>query len=109
MASPRLLIATSNRRNFREFCDLLGELPLHLQSRAEFDHPPVVAEEGATYAVNAIHKAVTLAQWSGTLTLADDSGLEVDALGGAPGLHSARYAGAQQDARANVAKLLNAL
>jgi XTP/dITP diphosphohydrolase len=109
MAPPRLVIATTNAGKFREFCELLGDLPVRLQSLADCADPPAVAEDGATYAANAIHKALTIARWSHALALADDSGLEVDALGGAPGVHSARYAGAQQDAQANIDKLLHAL
>ena len=69
----------------------------------------MVSEDGNTYAANALQKAVAIATWSGRAALADDSGLEVDALGGAPGVRSARYAGVEQDSRANVAKLLQAL
>jgi len=107
--SATVLIATTNRGKIREFGELLGNLPLTLTSLAEFPGAPVVPEDGATYAANATAKAVTIARWSDCVALADDSGLEVDALGGAPGVHSARYAGAEQDSRANVARLLEAL
>ena len=106
---PTLLIATTNAGKFREFAELLGDLPIALKSIAEFADAPEVPEEGATYAANALHKALSLARWSGCSALADDSGLEVDALRGAPGVHSARYAGPAQDSAANVAKLLAAL
>ncbi len=106
---PSLLIATTNPGKFHEFVELLGDQPLALKSLADFPTAPEVPEDGATYAANALHKALTLARWSGCATLADDSGLEVDALGGAPGVHSARYAGAAQDTAANIAKLLAAL
>jgi XTP/dITP diphosphohydrolase len=106
---PALLIATTNRGKFREFSALLDDLPLRLASLADLPGAPAVAEEGATYAINAAHKALSLARWSGCATLADDSGLEVDALGGAPGVHSARYAGLEQDSGANLRKLLQAL
>jgi len=109
MPEPLLLIATSNRGKFREFCDLLQDLPLRLRSLAGVPASPVVAEDGVTYTDNAVHKASTIARWSGCAALADDSGLEVDALGGGPGVQSARYAGVAQDDRANVAKLLAAL
>jgi XTP/dITP diphosphohydrolase len=104
-----LLIATTSSGKFREFSDLLDDLPLRLASLADLPGAPAVAEEGATYAANATHKALSLARWSGCATLADDSGLEVDALHGAPGVHSARYAGVEQDSRANIDKLLRAL
>jgi XTP/dITP diphosphohydrolase len=106
---PTLLIATTNAGKFREFCDLLGDLAVELRCLADFPCPPVVAEDASTYMANALHKARTIAQWSRTVSLADDSGLEVDALRGAPGVHSARYAGPQQDSRANLDKLLQAL
>lgn len=109
MPFPTLLIATTNSGKFREFSQLLGDLPLRLVSLAGVPGAPAVAEEGETYAANATHKALSLARWSGCATLADDSGLEVDALRGAPGVHSARYAGVEQDSRANLHKLLQAL
>ena len=109
MPLPTLLIATTNAGKFREFSDLLDDLPLRLRSLADLPGAPAVAEEGATYAANAMHKALSLARGSGCATLADDSGLEVDALGGAPGVHSARYAGLEQDSGANIRKLLQAL
>ncbi len=84
-------------------------MPLTLQSLIDLPDAPSVAEDGTTYLANATAKAVAIAPWSGRSTLADDSGLEVDALGGAPGIHSARYAGAAQDNGANLAKLLQAL
>lgn len=108
-ARPTLLIATTNAGKFREFTDLLGDLPILLKSLAEFPGAPAVAEDGATYAANATHKALALARWSHCAALADDSGLEVDALQGAPGVRSARYAGPEQDGAANIAKLLAAL
>ena len=108
-ASPSLLIATTNAGKFREFCQLLADVPLHLTSLVELGNPPAVSEEGETYAANALHKALVIAGWSGAAVLADDSGLEVDALGGAPGVRSARFAGDQQDSHANLAKLLQLL
>ena len=106
---PTVLIATTNAGKFSEFAELLGDLPIAFKSLAEFANAPEVPEDGATYATNALHKALSLARWSGCATLADDSGLEVDALHGAPGVHSARYAGPAQDSAANIAKLLAAL
>jgi XTP/dITP diphosphohydrolase len=71
----------------------LSGLDLNLRSLAEFASAPEVVEDGLTYRDNAIKKAQTLAAWSGQLTLADDSGLEVGALGGAPGVRTARFGG----------------
>lgn len=108
-SSPDLLIATTNPGKFGEFAALLAGVPVRLHALAEFDSAPRVAEDGASYRENALHKALTLARWSRYAALADDSGLEVDALQGAPGVHSARYAGDQQDSDANIRKLLEAL
>ena len=104
-----LLVATTNRGKFAEVETYLKHLPLKilpLQSLGKF---PVVIEDGATYEENALKKATTLAEYSGYLTLADDSGLEVDALNGAPGIYSARYSGEEGDDQKNNEKLLNAL
>lgn len=109
MSHPVLLLATTNRGKFGEFGALLQELPLRVRSLAGMPGVPAVAEDGTTYADNALRKALTIAWWSGCAALADDSGLEVDALGGAPGVQSARYAGGEQDGHANVRKLLAAL
>jgi XTP/dITP diphosphohydrolase len=109
LSSPTLIIATTNPGKFREFRELLGDLPLTLKSLTDFPGAPQVDETGATYAENARLKAEAIAGWSGCAALADDSGLEVDALGGAPGVHSARYAGADQNSHANTVKLLDAL
>ena len=106
---PALLIATTNAGKFREFCELLAGVPVQLASLAAFPDAPVVSEAAETYVANALHKAVAIAHWSGCAALADDSGLEVDALDGAPGVRSARYAGAEQDNHANTVKLLQAL
>ncbi len=88
----RLLIATTNLGKIREYQQLLNGLDCELVSLREFGITREVAETGSTYAENALLKAREYASMSGLLTLADDSGLEVDALGGRPGVHSARYA-----------------
>lgn len=109
MPHPILVVATTNAGKFREFAQLLAPLPLRVRSLAELPQAPAVTEDGRTYAANAARKAMTIARWSGCATLADDSGLEVDALGGAPGVQSARYAGPGQDSHANLRLLLEAL
>ena len=90
---PRLLLATRNRGKLIELADLLGDVPFELVSLTDVGIDVDVEETGRTFEDNAILKAETYRELSGMLTLADDSGLEVDALGGEPGVHSARYAG----------------
>ena len=89
----KLLIATGNLGKFSEYTDLLGDLPLQLTSLRDEGISQEVEETGATYEENARLKAEAYAKASGLLTLADDSGLEVEALGGVPGPFSARYGG----------------
>ncbi len=88
-----LLIATQNKAKYRELQQLISDLPFALMSLEDVPKLKPVPETGATFIENAKLKAAAYAIQSGLLTLADDSGLEVDALGGAPGLLSARYAG----------------
>lgn len=89
--SPLLLIATNNKGKVKELQDLLKDTGIELVTPAQIDLDLDVAEDGNTYAENATKKAVAFARVSGLISLADDSGLEVDALDGAPGLYSARY------------------
>lgn len=89
----KLLIATLNPGKVREYEELLAGLPLELTYPAQEGLDIEVAETGESFAENARLKAAAYARASGLLTLADDSGLEVDALGGEPGIRSARYAG----------------
>jgi XTP/dITP diphosphohydrolase len=102
-----LVLASGNRGKAREIGALLAPLGWTLLSQADLGVAEV-EETGATFVENALLKARHAAGATGRAALADDSGLEVDALGGAPGVHSARYAGGAGDA-ANVAKLLEAL
>lgn len=87
-----LLLASTNPGKLREMRALLKDLKVRLLSPKDLSLAIEVAETGATYAENAASKARAFALRSGLVSLADDSGLEVDALGGAPGLYSARYA-----------------
>jgi XTP/dITP diphosphohydrolase len=90
---PKLLLATNNEGKAREYKSLLSGVPFELVTPAEVGITTEVAEVGKSFEENARLKATTLAAESQLLTLADDSGLEVDALGGEPGTLSARYAG----------------
>jgi len=87
----KLLIATNNKGKVKELRDLLKNISIELITPADINLDLDVVEDGNTYAENAAKKAVAFAQASGMISLADDSGLEVDALNGAPGLYSARY------------------
>jgi XTP/dITP diphosphohydrolase len=91
--SVKLLIATRNRHKFGEFIDLLGLPAEAVTCAADRSDLPEVEENGQTFAANAIHKAITWATVTRTWVLADDSGLAVRALNGAPGVFSARFAG----------------
>jgi XTP/dITP diphosphohydrolase len=105
----KLVIATRNRHKLEEIRSIFRVPFVELLSALDFPEIPDVVEDGATFEANAIKKAVTLARATGSWALADDSGLEVDALGGAPGVHSARYAGEPVNYAANNRKLLAAL
>lgn len=105
----KLLVATTNEGKLRELRQLLAPLALDLVGLDQLDDPPVVEEDGTTFKDNAIKKALVLARFSGYPTLADDSGLCVDVLAGAPGVYSARYAGEQGDDKANNLKLVKEL
>ncbi|MFB9163205.1 RdgB/HAM1 family non-canonical purine NTP pyrophosphatase [Arthrobacter psychrochitiniphilus] len=109
--APKLILATHNQGKLRELRELLrGQIPgLDVDTDvldAGAIHAPDVAETGVTFADNARLKAHAVAQFSGVLAIADDSGLAVDVLGGAPGIFSARWAGTHGDDTANLNLLL---
>lgn len=108
--SQRLLIASTNPGKVAEFRRLLSNLPLEVSGLENLPAPPhAPAETGQTFAENALLKAQYYFSHTGLLALADDSGLEVDALGGAPGICSARYAGENATDAERLAKLLDEL
>jgi XTP/dITP diphosphohydrolase len=111
MAAERLklLVGTKNPGKSEEVQSLLRDLPLELHSLLEFPTIETVEESESSYAENAIRKAGTYARETGMWALADDSGLEVDALDGAPGVRSARYAGAGATDSERIDLLLSAL
>jgi XTP/dITP diphosphohydrolase len=90
----KLLLATTNLHKIAEFRAILAAVPCELVGPTEVGLSVAIEETGTTFAQNAVLKAIAYAESSGLLTLADDSGLEIDALGGAPGIYSARWAGA---------------
>lgn len=107
----KLLVATNNAGKVREYEELLTDLPVPVEITFPAQEGLVldVEESGATFEENARIKALEYAKASGLLTLADDSGLEVDALDGAPGVYSARYAGHEADDADRYRKLLREL
>ena len=107
-AAGELVLATGNAGKQRELAALLGGLPLTLRLQSEFGVSSA-EETGLTFVENAILKARHASRQTGLPALADDSGLEVDALAGAPGVHSARYAGPDASDADNVDKLLEAM
>jgi XTP/dITP diphosphohydrolase len=111
VSRPTLLLASANRGKLRELRTILAGLPVELVGLAEagLGDPPEVEETRDTFLENALLKARAYAGWSGLAAVADDSGLEVDALGGAPGVRSARYAGQGASDQANLDKLLAAM
>jgi XTP/dITP diphosphohydrolase len=111
VSRPLLLLASANQGKLRELRTILDGLPVELVGLAEVGpgEPPEVEETGDTFLANALLKGRAYAAWSGLAAVADDSGLEVDALGGAPGVRSARYAGQGAGDQANLDKLLAAL
>lgn len=104
-----LLVATGNTGKVKELAALLSGAGIRLYSLKDFPELPPVIEDGATFEDNAIKKATAAAKATGLTVIADDSGLIVDAIGGRPGVHSARYAGEGADDGANNAKLLSEL
>jgi len=105
----KLVLASRNRGKLKELRKLLKGYPFEVCSLANFPDIPEIEETGFTFKENALIKARTVAHKTGHLTLADDSGLEVDALNGAPGIHSSRFAGLEHDDEANNRKLLRLL
>ena len=104
--TPALLVATHNEGKVREIRGLIEGVPLGVRWLSEFADIPEAEETGATFVENAVLKARHYSSLSGLLTLSDDSGLEVEALGGAPGVHSARYGGRDLPYPEKMARLL---
>jgi len=102
----KLLIATRNRHKFEEIKDILQLPEYELLCLADFPHIPEIEEDGNTIMSNAVKKAVIGALATKLWTIADDTALEIEALGGRPGVHSARYAGIPVNYEANNAKVL---
>jgi XTP/dITP diphosphohydrolase len=106
---PKLLLATNNQGKIREYRNLLEGIPFEIVTPAELNMKGRVEEVGGSFEENATLKATAMAKQSGLLSLADDSGLEVDALGGGPGPLSARYAGEGATDASRISFLLSKL
>jgi XTP/dITP diphosphohydrolase len=104
-----IILATGNNHKLREFREMLSSDDVLIISQKEFKNCPEVIEDGQTFEENALIKARAIAQHTGRITIADDSGLEVDYLNGAPGIYSARFAGEDADDAKNNQKLLKEL
>ncbi len=110
----RLVLATKNSGKILEIKELIRNLPVEIVACSAYKDIPEIVEDGETFEDNATSKALGVAKATGEVALADDSGLEVDALHGAPGVHSARFAGegiprGRERDRANYEKLLSLL
>ena len=105
---PRLIVASNNKNKLREFAAILGHL-YEVVSMKDAGYDADIEENGTTFEENALIKAQYVMDQSGCAAIADDSGLEVDALGGAPGVYSARYSGSHGDDEANNDLLLKNL
>jgi XTP/dITP diphosphohydrolase len=101
-----VVLATRNRHKGAELAELLADLPFRIRTMDEFPDVPDVVEDGETCEANAVKKARAVSDATGLLAVADDTGLEVDALGGRPGVYAARYAGMQATYEDNWKKLL---
>jgi XTP/dITP diphosphohydrolase len=104
-----LVLATRNRHKREELVALLGDLGITIRTLDEFPDVPEVVEDGDTCEANAVKKARAIADFTGLPAVADDTGLEVDALGGRPGVYAARYAGEDATYEDNCRKLLREL
>lgn len=106
LSGTRILMATRNKGKMIELRENLKNFQLEIITLDDIKDMPLLEENGATFLENAVCKAQTAAKISGLITMADDSGLEVDALDGQPGVYSARFAGEPSDDRKNNRKLL---
>lgn len=104
-----LLVATANKKKLEEIRGLLKDLDITVTSLADYSNLPQIEEDGKTFADNALKKAATIALFTKKLTMGEDSGLEVKALGNKPGIYSARFSGENATDEKNNRKLLRSL
>jgi len=104
-----LVVATKNKKKLQEIKEILSDLDLEISSLADYPKAPRIIENGRTFRENAIKKAVKIARYTKKLTLGEDSGLEVNALAGVPGVRSSRFSGKDKSDLKNNLKLLRLL
>ncbi len=104
-----LVLASSNEKKLKEIKEILKDLNFKILTLQDFSDLPLVKEDGKTFRENAIKKSKEYQRALGKIVLAEDSGLQVPALGGAPGVYSARFAGKEQNDKKNIKKLLELL
>lgn len=104
-----LVVATKNKKKLEEIRELLKGLDLKITSLSDYPAAPRIIENGRTFKANAVKKAVKIARFTGKLTLGEDSGLEVEALGNQPGVRSSRFSGKNKSDNQNNLKLLKLL
>lgn len=109
MVITEIVLATRNRHKGEELMALLGDLGIRIRTLADFPEAPEVEEDGLTCEANAVKKATEISRATGLAAVADDTGLEVDALRGCPGVHAARYAGEDATYEDNCRKLIREL
>jgi len=104
-----LVVATKNNKKLEEIKEILGGLDLRISSLADYPRTPRIIENGLTFKDNAVKKAVKIARFTKKLTLGEDSGLCVNALGGIPGIYSSRFSGKSKSDKKNNLKLIRLL
>lgn len=104
-----VVIASTNQGKIREIESILKDIKIRVKSLKDFPEIPEIEEDGLTFSENALKKAQLVSKLTGKVTIADDSGLEVEYLNGKPGIHSARYAGKDATDALNIQKLLKEL
>ncbi|MBM3245554.1 MAG: RdgB/HAM1 family non-canonical purine NTP pyrophosphatase [Candidatus Omnitrophica bacterium] len=101
-----LIIATKNKKKLKEIKEILKDFRVRIISLSDLHNAPRIVENGSTFKANAIKKAVKIAHFSGKLTLGEDSGLCIDALGNKPGIYSSRFSGKNKSDRQNNLKVM---
>lgn len=109
MEMRELVVATKNKSKLREIKELLKDFNFKITSLADYPNAPEVVEDGKTFAQNALKKAATIALYTKKLTLGEDSGIEIKALGNKPGIHSARFSGEKATDKKNNVRMLKLL